>query len=1063
MVTRRSTRAGSAQPAAPAAAERRSGRLRSDSTASSERRASAEYLAYSSDDEFEEFISQPKTDYTYARSMSYNTISPQHVTPPNMSRRCLHSPGAAGMGVGAGRRDDRLDLELSRDVHDFSFSRELASRVTSSRTTTAATSAKGSLYRISGGLDVDSGDEDCVENNNISKSSSHESYKLTRETKTNRRTVTSVLLTLLYPFTYLWMVVSDTGRRLVWRQRTADTAPAPAPAPAAPQPGTVEYRRLMRGLPQLGTAAGGGGGGAQRHWSRSTGPQAAPARPETITGRVTRSVTTAVSRTVTTVVTSVLVTVTTVVSLLWWPVRQAAGAVSSAGRRSAAWARSAGEAADVPRRSARLLHCLSPRTWARAVGAGAGRAAAAVSSLSPGRLRRSAAAGDCVDGGAAHRGFAPVSWVRSALMTILTSVQWAATAAAQTVTGAASGAAGAVGSAASGTVSVLSSAARGTAGAFGGAARGTAGAAKGLVGSLAAAGGGAWRSVWPWAETETASGRHGAVLSPEEAGQRRRRLCLCLLPLLLLLLALLLPLLWGLYCEEDPVAAVAVDSQESATLSQLKAAPATAWTALRNTAAFVGTSTVDTASSVYGYLAMLGSSALLAVPAVEPEQATPSAAPVVPAFPVVPAVPAAAPAPPPPTESLTAVYARLEELQTKLAALQMDFQSCRAASEAATQPAAVRAALGLGSGQLLTAEQLAAAEQRQAEQLSAQLAAVRQQLEQSGAERQAAQRAELEARLAQLELTAGQLRQLQDGSERTEQRAAGLTDELARLQHDFSDLHRTLLAVQESLKQVRSCCNRTDPDWSTLLSQRLRSLESDLEGRLQGFAATIKEDLASESVSAAAAAAAAAAGSGGVSKEDVVLIAREALAQYDADKTGKFDYALESAGGSVISTKCTESYNVKSARISVLGIPLWYPSNNPRTIIQPSVSPGECFAFRGQGYFVISLSRRIEPTEFIMEHIPRNLTPTAAIDSAPRNFTVLGLRDGSDQEGVLLGRYLYRESGPPLQAFPARPAGATFSVVELRVHDNWGHRDYTCLYRFRVHGRPADTDADGGR
>ena len=47
-------------------------------------------------------------------------------------------------------------------------------------------------------------------------------------------------------------------------------------------------------------------------------------------------------------------------------------------------------------------------------------------------------------------------------------------------------------------------------------------------------------------------------------------------------------------------------------------------------------------------------------------------------------------------------------------------------------------------------------------------------------------------------------------------------------------------ALQESLKQVRSCCNRTDPDWSALLSQRLQSLESDLEGRLQGFADTIK-------------------------------------------------------------------------------------------------------------------------------------------------------------------------------------------------------------------------------
>ena len=53
------------------------------------------------------------------------------------------------------------------------------------------------------------------------------------------------------------------------------------------------------------------------------------------------------------------------------------------------------------------------------------------------------------------------------------------------------------------------------------------------------------------------------------------------------------------------------------------------------------------------------------------------------------------------------------------------------------------------------------------------------------------------------------------------------------------------------------------------------------------------------------------------------------------------------------------------------------------------MSPGECFAFRGQGYFVIGLSRRIEPSEFVLEHIPRNLTPTAVIDSAPRNFTVL--------------------------------------------------------------------------
>ena len=27
-------------------------------------------------------------------------------------------------------------------------------------------------------------------------------------------------------------------------------------------------------------------------------------------------------------------------------------------------------------------------------------------------------------------------------------------------------------------------------------------------------------------------------------------------------------------------------------------------------------------------------------------------------------------------------------------------------------------------------------------------------------------------------------------------------------------------------------------------------------------------------------------------------------------------------------------------------------------------------------------------------------------------------------------------------------------LVQLRVHSNAGHPNYTCLYRFRVHGRP---------
>lgn len=76
-------------------------------------------------------------------------------------------------------------------------------------------------------------------------------------------------------------------------------------------------------------------------------------------------------------------------------------------------------------------------------------------------------------------------------------------------------------------------------------------------------------------------------------------------------------------------------------------------------------------------------------------------------------------------------------------------------------------------------------------------------------------------------------------------------------------------------------------------------------------------------------------------------IVREALAVYDADKTGLVDYALESAGGEIVSTRCTETYHTKSAQISIFGIPLWYPTNTPRTAISPTVQPGQCWAFQG--------------------------------------------------------------------------------------------------------------------
>merc|ERR1712226_255178 len=107
-------------------------------------------------------------------------------------------------------------------------------------------------------------------------------------------------------------------------------------------------------------------------------------------------------------------------------------------------------------------------------------------------------------------------------------------------------------------------------------------------------------------------------------------------------------------------------------------------------------------------------------------------------------------------------------------------------------------------------------------------------------------------------------------------------------------------------------------------------------------------------------------------KAEVETLIRNALARYDADKTGMFDYALETSGGAVASTRCTETYVSRTAAYTLFGIPLWYPSNNPRVAIQPGTLPGECWAFKGSaGYLVIQLSKPVRPTAVSVEHITR--------------------------------------------------------------------------------------------
>uniref|UniRef100_A0A670KGB8 Sad1 and UNC84 domain containing 1 n=1 Tax=Podarcis muralis TaxID=64176 RepID=A0A670KGB8_PODMU len=305
-----------------------------------------------------------------------------------------------------------------------------------------------------------------------------------------------------------------------------------------------------------------------------------------------------------------------------------------------------------------------------------------------------------------------------------------------------------------------------------------------------------------------------------------------------------------------------------------------------------------------------------------------------------------------------------------------------------------------------------------------------------------------------------------------EWRIVALEDLLAKLSEksevmkrviDFKSFFHDITCLKESVKIMLFGNQQGDLPESLLqwLTSKFVS-KSDLQNLLQDLELQILKNITlhmsvanTKSTSEVVTSVVNEAGISGITEAQARIIVNNALKLFSQDKTGMVDFALESGGGSILSTRCSETYETKTALISLFGIPLWYFSQSPRVVIQPDMYPGNCWAFKGsQGYLVVRLSMMIYPTAFTLEHIPKTLSPTGNITSAPKDFSVYGLESEYEQEGVLLGQYIYDQDGEPLQMF--QTTEKPFQIVELRIFSNWGHTEYTCLYRFRVHGRPAE-------
>ncbi|KAM9216193.1 SUN domain-containing protein 3 [Dugong dugon] len=196
----------------------------------------------------------------------------------------------------------------------------------------------------------------------------------------------------------------------------------------------------------------------------------------------------------------------------------------------------------------------------------------------------------------------------------------------------------------------------------------------------------------------------------------------------------------------------------------------------------------------------------------------------------------------------------------------------------------------------------------------------------------------------------------------------------------------------------------------------------------------------------------------GVLDEEMSNLVSYVLKKFREDQVQMADYALKSAGASIIEAGTSESYKNDKAKLYWHGIGFLNYEMPPDIILQPDVHPGKCWAFPGsQGHTLIKLAKKIIPTAVTMEHISEKISPSGNISSAPREFSVYGISKECKGEEIFLGQFMYNKKETTVQTFELQhEVSESLLCVKLKILSNWGHPKYTCLYRFRVHGNPGN-------
>ncbi|KAM5245913.1 SUN domain-containing protein 5 [Ctenodactylus gundi] len=185
---------------------------------------------------------------------------------------------------------------------------------------------------------------------------------------------------------------------------------------------------------------------------------------------------------------------------------------------------------------------------------------------------------------------------------------------------------------------------------------------------------------------------------------------------------------------------------------------------------------------------------------------------------------------------------------------------------------------------------------------------------------------------------------------------------------------------------------------------------------------------------------------------DEQKMTQKIMKMIQGDYIEKPDFALKSIGASIDFEHTSATYNRNKAHSFWKRIWHWNYAQPPDVILEPDVTPGNCWAFAGdRGQVTIRLAHKVYLSNLTLQHIPKTISLSGSLDTAPKDFVIYGMESSFGEE-VFLGAFQFQPENTiqmfQLQNQPSRAFGA----VKLKVFSNWGNLHFTCLYRVRVHG-----------